>query len=216
MDGGGVGEYQLVEFALLIAYLLLAEGDQELSFLCIHIHDATNVSIIHILVVVVAYLHHPVACAIGGSTIHQAHAHRVQSPLQLDVQVVAATIGAAHRGEHLHIAHRSAVSLRQAVLHQVYDLRHRILWFLASYEEEIRLLAVRDVRETPTVDGVGVHHDAGALRLSEDASEASHGDDTALDDVAQHVASSHGRQLVYVAHQHQSHGSWNRLQQIIH
>ena len=63
---------------------------------------------------------------------------------------------------------------------------------------------------------MGVHDDAAGLCLTEDTGEAHHGDDTRVDDVSEHVASTDTRQLVHVAYKQEAHVSRDGLQQGVH
>jgi hypothetical protein len=83
-------------------------------------------------------------------------------------------------------------------------------------KKKVGLLAVADVGHASGIDGVGVHDDAAGLCLTEDTGEAHHGDDTRVDDVTEHVASTDTRQLVHVADKQQAHVGRDGLQEGVH
>ena len=63
---------------------------------------------------------------------------------------------------------------------------------------------------------MGAHHDPALLCLPEDSRQAHDGNLLRVDDVAEDIARTDARQLVDVAHEHQTHRHRNGFHQVVH
>ena len=120
MDGGGVGQRQLVEFRVLVLDAVAIERDSQRPLLRVNILHRADVAVEHVLVVVVAYLHHAIAPTVLESATRKAVANGIDSLLKGDIQVGGSHHTALHRGQHLDVVGAIAVSLGNAVLDYIY------------------------------------------------------------------------------------------------
>ena len=191
MDGGGVGQRQLVEFRVLVLDAVAIERDSQRPLLRVNMLHRADVAIEHVLVVVVAYLHHAIAPTVLESATRKAVANGVDSLLKGDVQVRGSHHTALHRGQHLDVVGADVVSLGYAVAHDVHDFLRRPLGVFLLNKEEVGRAPVADIGESSLVDLVGIGDDTARLRLAEDARQSDDGNCARVDDVAEHVACSH-------------------------
>ena len=68
VDGGGIGQRQLVEFRVLVLDAVAVERDSQSPLLHVHMLHRADITVENVLIVVVAYLHHAVTPAILEST----------------------------------------------------------------------------------------------------------------------------------------------------
>lgn len=214
--GGGVGKREFVEFCRLVFHHLPVKVHTDGAFFQIYRPDDSDVSVENVFLVVVPYLHNPVVRAVGVTATADARRSRVKRLLQKEVEVGGPYNATLHGCQHLDVAKGLFVGRRQAVFHEVDNLLRHSLRVVVLDEEEIRLLAVADVRESPLVDCVGIHDDTAGLRLAENPCKAYYGNAARIDDVTQHIARSNAWKLVDVAHKDEAHGQRHGLQQVIH
>ena len=169
MDGGGIGKGQFIQFRYIVFYQAVIKVHLQGTFFQIHLFYIAKVTVKHILVIIVAELHHPVALTERIATPVQCRLVGVQCCLQGYVQVRRSHNAPLHRGKHLDVACLLPIGFGQAVLDKVYNLFGYRLWFFLLDEKEISLLAVAGIGELPLVDGMGTHHNTAGLRLPEDA-----------------------------------------------
>ncbi len=193
VDGGGVGEDDLVELGGLVLGGCPVEVHRDGPLLRVHAPDGAYVAVEHVLVVVVAHLHDPVPGAETVSAPADGVPRRVERLLEQDVQVGGADHAPLHGGEHLDVAQGLPVGLGQTVLDQVDDLRGGRLRAVAPDEEEVGVPSVGDVGQLAAVDGVRVHDYAAGLRLTEYPGQPHDGNDARFYDVPQHVSRAHAR-----------------------
>ena len=216
MDGRGIGKAQLVKLCGLVFHFLAVEADGERAVLHVDSGDESNVAVEDFLGIVVLELQHAVAFAEGETGACEAVARGIDTLLNGDVEVVGSDDAALHGREHLDAAPRYVVGLGQAVADQIDDGRGNLVGLLALHEEEIGLLAVADVGHVSGIDGMGVHDDTTGLCLTENAGEAHHGNDTRIDDVAEHITRTDTRQLVHITNEQQTHVGRNGFQKGVH
>ena len=89
VDGGGVGEHNLVQLTELIDNLPAVEIDQDLCFTCVDCGDEPDVTVEGVFLVVVLNLHHLVTDAISEpETLNYwlILSLRIEGRLQIEVQ----------------------------------------------------------------------------------------------------------------------------------
>ena len=111
MNRRGVGQRQFVEFRDIVLDPFAVEIDFQRPLLRIHLPDITQIAVEHILVVVVALLHHTIALTIGIAAAAEARPRRIQCLLQQQVQVrgvhdTAVIVEISH-GQCRHLAGRA-------------------------------------------------------------------------------------------------------------
>ena len=123
MDGRRVGRHHGVEFAEAIGHGPTVEADGQLTGVRVDVVDVTDVTIVHLLLVVVLDLHHLVAGSEDpAEAFYLAIAGRIQCSLQFDVQRTSADPAAVHGAENLDVPDRiQAETLRNSGLHQFDD-----------------------------------------------------------------------------------------------
>ena len=106
VDGGRVGEHNLVQLTELIDDLPAVEIDQDLCFIRVDCSDEPDVAVEGVLLVVVLNLHHLVADAVGEpETLNDrlVLSLRIEGRLQIEIQRAGADAAAVHRAQNLHV-----------------------------------------------------------------------------------------------------------------
>ena len=106
MYGAGVGEHEFFDFVRFVIDGLVVVKDGDFFGVLADFVDDTDVSVEHVLVVVVAGLHHAVADAPDAASNFDALLAGVQEVLQISVQFVNAERAFAHGREQLHFGLR--------------------------------------------------------------------------------------------------------------
>ena len=150
------------------------------------------------------------------SATRKAVTNGIDSFLKGDIQVRGSHHTALHWSQHLDVVGADAVSLGNAVAHDVHDFLRRPLGVFLLNKEEVGRAPVADIRESSLVDLVGIGDDTARLCLTENARQSDDGHCARVDDVAEHVACSHAGQLVDVADKYQAHRERHGLQQRVH
>ena len=82
--------------------------------------------------------------------------------------------------------------------------------------EEAEVPRLAALRRAPRIDGMRGQHDLTALALAENLREADAGNDARAQDILQHGAGPHGRQLVHIAHEDDMAALRHRREEVLH
>lgn len=205
VNGAGVGEGKLVHFVALVFHGLVFK---EYSYLVCVLADPVNdsrVAVENILVVVVADLHYAVSFAPADSGDSVAldsgpcrGPFRVEDVLQKGVELERAERSLAHRGEQLHFGFEVDVDFAaDAASEQFSDNLSCLLRCFEGDKVEVRPVDRR--WRDALVDFGGLVGDVVAAGLPKDVLQADVRDSRALEQIVEHVARAHARQLVRIS-----------------
>ena len=204
VDGAGVGEGKLVHFVALVFHGLVFK---EYSYLVRVLADSVNdsrVAVEDVLVVVVADLHHAVAFtpADSGDSVafHSGPCRgpfRVENVLQKGVQFERAERSLAHRGEQLHFGFEVDVDFAADAANEQFP--DNLPCLLRCFEgDKVEVRPVDRRWRNSLVDFGGLVGDVVAAGLPKDVLQADVRDSRALEQIVEHVARAHARQLVRI------------------
>ena len=169
--------------------------------------------------VVVARLHHLVSLAedgIAARALLLARGGRIEARLKQHVERPHAAIPLLCRGEHLNLPHGlHTKEARQAGGAQLHDARGRVRRGGRALKEEVATLRVQAGRFA-AVDAVRVVDNHALFILTEDFCQPHGGHHAAVEDVPQHIARAHARELVRVADHNQPRARHERAQHGAH
>ena len=205
VDGGGVGEHQFVQIAGAILYRTAVEQHRHGARGGVDPGDKAHIAVVHVFVVVVPKLHHPVAFAERKRPAHQPGrmgAVFAQRLLEAIVEVVGAERIAPHGGQDLHVGKRIEAELAGDALGHEFDYALDAGFGVVDAHKVEVALAMADFQGLPGVDVVGVAHDKPRLVLAENHIEPRAGDFARGDEVAQDIAGAHAGELIGIANHH--------------
>lgn len=218
VDGAGVCEGELVHFVALVFHSLVFK---EYSYLVCVLADPINdsrVAIENILVVVVADLHYAVAFAPADSGDSVAFdsgpcrgPFRVKDVLQKGVELERAERSLAHRGEQLHFGFEVDVDFAaDATNEQFSDNLSCLLRCFEGDKVEVRPVDRRG--RDALVDFGGLVGNVVPAGLPKDVLQADVRDLWALEQIVEHVARAHARQLVRISDEYNAGSQRCRLE----
>jgi len=219
VDRQHVGQRERVEVAEVVGHGPAVEVDRHLLLVRVDLLHQAEVAVEHLAAVVVLGLDHAVAHAeLPAKALHLLlAARRIEDRLEHLVQIARAQRRAIHGAEDLHVPLGiEAETGRDPLPHQAHDQVLHCLRLGGLDEVEIAEgLRGGQLGHLPAVDGVGRGHDAAALGLAEDLGEPRHGHSLRGDDVQEHRARAHRRELIHVAHQDHARLAGNRLEVVV-
>ena len=111
VDGGGIGQGQLIQLRGLVFYQMVFENHGDGAVFHTYLLHDSDVAVEYVLVVIIPYLHHAVALLVGGSATADTQGGCVERLLQHHVQIGCSHHASLHRREHLDIAQGLIVGL---------------------------------------------------------------------------------------------------------
>ena len=133
VDGRGIGKAELVKLCRFVFHLLTVEADGERAVFHIDCVDESDVTVEHLLGVVVLELQHAVALAEGKAGTCETIARGIDTLLDGDIQVIGSDDTALHGREHLYAAPGYVVGLGEAVADQIDYGRGNLFRLLALH-----------------------------------------------------------------------------------
>src|SRR5262249_40691951 len=170
VNGHRVGRHQHVQFAEPISDAPPIEADNDLARLGVNLIDVADITVVHLLFIVVLDLHHLVAGGKGpAEPLDLAIAGRIERCLQLDVQRPRTRPAPVHRTQHLDVADRiEGEPLGDPSLYQFDDTADGGYGIIHLHEVEVALGSRRaEIRHRTLVDAMGTGDDPTLCSLPE-------------------------------------------------
>ena len=184
----------------------------------IHAAHEADVAVENILVVIVDSLHDLVPGPVGDAKqppLGLLIGSRIEPGLHALIERAHPCRAAIDRSQHLDLAQRIQPKLlRDAFGNHLHHPVGGRLGILGGEQEEIAAV-LRDQRQFPPVDQVGIGNDLRIGGLAEDTRQARHRHQAAGDQIAQHIARPDRGQLIHIADQEQLCAGRHRLEQVI-
>jgi len=212
VDGAGVGEHEFFDFVGFVIDGLVIVKDGDFFGVLADFVDDADVPVEHVLVVVVADLHHAVADAPVAACNLDAFLVWVQEVLQERVQFVDAERAFAHGRKQLHFGLRVDIDFfLDAVSDEARDDVFRFVGGLVRQKVEVRAFDGRGANAL--VDFCRFVGDVVSAGLAENVLKAGARNLCATQQVVQHIASSHAGELVGIAHEYDSRVERSRFEE---
>lgn len=211
MDGAGVRKDKFIGFIGLVIDSLVIVKDRDFFRVFPDFVDDADVSVKHVLVVVVADLHHAIAGTPIAAGNFNAFLAGVQEVLQEVVQFVNAERSFAHRREELHILRVNVDFFLDAARDEAGDDVFSFIGRLVGQKVEVRAFDGRGANAL--IDFRCFVGDVVSAGLAENVLKAGARNLGATQQVVQHIASSHAGELVGIAHENDSRVEWRRFEE---
>ena len=211
MDGAGVRKDQFIGFIGFVIHGLVIVKNGDFFRVFPDFVDDADVSVKHVLVVVVTDLHHSVACAPVAASDLDAFLAGVQEVLQEVVQLVNAERSFAHWREKLHFLRVDVDFFFDAARDEAGDDVFSFIGRLVGQKVEVRAFDGRGANAL--IDFRCFVGDVVSAGLAENVLKAGAWNLGATQQVVQHIASSHAGELVGIAYENDSRIEWRRFEE---
>ena len=206
MDGAGVRKDQFIDFIGFVIHGLVIVKNGDFFRVFPDFVDDADVSVKHVLVVVVTDLHHAVACAPVAAGNFNALLAGVQEVLQEVVQLVNAERSFAHWRKELHLLRVDVDFFLDAARDEAGDDVFSFIGRLVRQKVEVRAFDGRGANAL--IDFRCFVGDVVSAGLAENVLKPSAWNLGATQQVVQHIASSHAGELVGIAYENDSRVEW--------
>jgi hypothetical protein len=202
----GIGMNEFIEFGEVIFYAPSVEFNPDFPIFMVNTPDAANISIEHILVIVIPDLHHFIILAKSAPAQFQRYSPGIESFLEREIKILGSDLATVHRTQHLYVLHGIEPEVAwNPLAAQMYDSVERLQRIFSTNKVEILFLAAvaAQVGKASLADEVCVCNDPASAGLAKYLCQTDYREPARFDNIGKDVSGTHGRELVGIANQDQ-------------
>ena len=219
VNAHGERMHYLIQFAEFVINRAAVKINRHALVFKINFDNAPQIAVKHLLVVIVARLQNFVADAENARAVPRfafALCLRIQRVLQNKIEFAHARLPAMHRRQDLHIVNAVQMkAFRNARRHQFHHALGGLLGFFFGKQKEIARVVAKQ-RHLALIDAVRVCHNQRRFVLTKNHIERDNGHHLRRNQIFQHIARAHTRQLVRVTHKQNMRGQINGFDKRVH